>query len=227
MAEQLALEERLDDRRAVHRDEALRAAWSKLVQGARNQLLAGAGLARDEHGAHVRRKAADQPEHLLHRRAAAHHATELEPLRQVAFQGQHLAPLRRFIADGRQQLPQPLQIERLGEVIEGSELDRFDRAVDRRVAGHEDDLALRADVADRTKDVEARDAGHAQIEQHELSRAMTQLLHGVFAVGRRRDVESFGERDGTDQGKNRPVVIDHEQARTLVLHEGSASQAHT
>jgi len=47
---------------------------------------------------------------------------------------------------------------------------------------------------------------------------LTQLLHGVFAVGRRHDVEAFREGDGADQGQNRAVIVDHEQPGTLVLH---------
>ena len=38
------------------------------VQRARHQLLAGAGLAGDQHGAHVRRQPPDAVEQLLHRR---------------------------------------------------------------------------------------------------------------------------------------------------------------
>src|SRR5690606_36096431 len=49
VAEQLALEQRLGDRRAVHDDEGRRAARAELVHGARHELLAGAALARDQH----------------------------------------------------------------------------------------------------------------------------------------------------------------------------------
>ena len=98
VAEQLALEERLDDRRAVHGDEALRRARPELVKCAGDELLAGAGLAGDERRARVRRQPPDQAEDLLHGRTAADHAAELEPLRELALERQHRAACRRLVA---------------------------------------------------------------------------------------------------------------------------------
>ncbi len=49
VAEQLALEQRLGDRGAVHRDERLAARRAFVVDAAREQLLAGARLAHDQH----------------------------------------------------------------------------------------------------------------------------------------------------------------------------------
>ena len=63
VAEQLALEQRLGDGRAVDRDEAPVAAGRRLVQRARQQFLAGARLAEQQHrrrgGAHPFDHAAD------------------------------------------------------------------------------------------------------------------------------------------------------------------------
>ena len=98
MAEQLALEQRLNDGRTVHRHEALRAAWSELVQRARDELLTRARIAADQRGADMRREPPNQPEHVLHGRPAPDHPAELEALREVALERQHFAPLRRFVA---------------------------------------------------------------------------------------------------------------------------------
>ena len=60
VAEELALEQLARDRGAVDRDErARRARRARLVDGARDQLLAGAGLAGDEHGRVGRRHPLD------------------------------------------------------------------------------------------------------------------------------------------------------------------------
>ena len=71
VAEQLALDQLARDRRHVDRHERARAALAVIVQRARDQLLAGAGLAVDHHrevgGGEPRDGAVD----LLHRRAAA------------------------------------------------------------------------------------------------------------------------------------------------------------
>ena len=72
-----------------------------LMQRARDELLAGAGLAGDERGAHVRRQPANHAEQLLHHRAAADHAAELEPLGDVALDRQHAAPPLDLLADRR------------------------------------------------------------------------------------------------------------------------------
>ena len=81
VTEQLALEERLADRRAVHLDERALPARALGVEHPRHQLLARAALAGDEHRAHpARRELTDQrpqrhrcrrgPDHLDQRRRA-------------------------------------------------------------------------------------------------------------------------------------------------------------
>ena len=66
---------------------------------------------------------------------AAH--SELETLCQLPLERQHGPALGRFIAHRRQQLPQSLKIEGLGQVVHRPELDRFDSAVDGRVPRHQ------------------------------------------------------------------------------------------
>ena len=50
VSEELGLEEVLLERGAVHLDEVARGAQRVVMDGARDELLAGAGLAADEHG---------------------------------------------------------------------------------------------------------------------------------------------------------------------------------
>ena len=57
MSEKLRLDERLGDRRAVDGDERAAPAWRQRVQGAREELFAGAALSRQEHRALGRRDA--------------------------------------------------------------------------------------------------------------------------------------------------------------------------
>ena len=74
MPEQLALQEVRGHRRAVLGEERLVAPRAVLVQRLRDELLAAARLALDEHGDVARRDALDQREDLVHRRAVADHA---------------------------------------------------------------------------------------------------------------------------------------------------------
>ena len=71
VAEELALDERRRERRAVDRDERPAAARARLVDRARDELLAGAGLAEEQHGRRRRRDLAELAED---RRAARRRA---------------------------------------------------------------------------------------------------------------------------------------------------------
>ena len=70
VAEELAFEKVLGDRRAVDRDEAPALARRKVVQRAREQLLAGPRLAEDQHRRGGRRDLLDGPADPLHLRVA-------------------------------------------------------------------------------------------------------------------------------------------------------------
>jgi hypothetical protein len=76
VAEDLVLEELLGDGRTVEHDERAVAARRALVDGVGDALLAGAGLALDQHGRVALREAVDEVEHVAHRRAAADQAVQ-------------------------------------------------------------------------------------------------------------------------------------------------------
>ena len=77
VTEQLALEQRLGQRPHVHGDERLAPTRTQPVNRARHQLLAGAALALDEHGARHRRDLLDLDQHLANRLGLADQAGEL------------------------------------------------------------------------------------------------------------------------------------------------------
>ncbi len=70
VAEELALEQFARDRRAVDADQRPVAPLARLVDGARDQLLAGAGFAGDHHRGVGRRHQLHLPQRLLDRRAS-------------------------------------------------------------------------------------------------------------------------------------------------------------
>ena len=143
MAEQLAFRQRFDECRAVEGDELAILARPELVQRARHQLLAGAGLAGDERGARVRRQPPHEIEQLLHHRAAAHHPVELETVGDVGVGRQQALPAGDAVAHAAEQLAQPVEVERLAQVVERAELHRFDRRFHRGLGRHQDHLAIR------------------------------------------------------------------------------------
>src|SRR5207249_2103423 len=85
-AEQLRLEQLFRDRRAVHRDERLVAPSAREVERAREQLLANARLAVDQHGRVEPGNRVEQLEDVLHHLALREDVLEREAL-LVAPQG--------------------------------------------------------------------------------------------------------------------------------------------
>jgi hypothetical protein len=92
VAEDLALNQRFRNGRAVDRDKWPRFARAQIVQGARHQLLAGAALAGDEHGDIGGRNLLDQPEDLPHLLPGAAH-------QRAQHAGLAQAPARHFQLD--------------------------------------------------------------------------------------------------------------------------------
>src|SRR6185295_19640284 len=86
VAEDLALEQRLGNRGAVDRDERKAGARAELMDGLRDQFLAGARLTRDEHRCAGRRRLLDDLVDLPHLRAVADDRAEGAVLAQLAAQ---------------------------------------------------------------------------------------------------------------------------------------------
>ena len=86
VAEQLGLEQRLGNRAAVERDEAVHAPRAVVVNRARDDFLAGAGLAGDENRAVGRRDGFEQLKQPRHRAALADDALEAVALLELRAQ---------------------------------------------------------------------------------------------------------------------------------------------
>src|SRR5690606_939720 len=118
VAEQLALEQRADQRAAVDRDERLAGAAAAVVDGAGDQLLAGAALAGDQHGGVGAGDLADGGAQLLHGGRAADQVAAAQVVAQLG-----VLPAQLVLLEGaarhHAQLVRP---ERLGEVVAGAEL---------------------------------------------------------------------------------------------------------
>jgi hypothetical protein len=174
----------------------------------------------------VRRQPPDESEDFLHRRTAADHAAELEPLGDVSLEREHRAALLRLLPYSREQLTEARQVEWFREEVHGTQLHRLHCGVDGAKPGHEHDLDPRAGIANRAEHLEAGDAGHAEVDQDELARTIPELLHGVFAAHRGGNVEAFSECNGADERQDRPVVVNNQEAWALSLHKSSGTCPH-
>jgi hypothetical protein len=135
VAEELGLHQVAGDRPAVHPDEGLVLARAVLVEGARDELLARARLARDEHRrggvGHLLQDRVD----LLHRRVGADDlVAPLAEALELHVAGAQVARAQRLgddVADLR-------QVEGLGDEVEGPAAHRLHRGVDGAVGGDHD-----------------------------------------------------------------------------------------
>ena len=167
VAEQLGLEQRLRNRRAVDRDERAVGARAERVQRPREQLLAGAALAFEQHGRVGRRGAVQRQRHLLQLRILADDLRRAAPLRELLLQEDVLgrqAPLRERALDHQQQM---IGIDRLGEEVERAFLHRRDGVLDAAERGHDDDRQLGIELLRRAQHAEAVAVGQPQIGQHD------------------------------------------------------------
>ena len=144
VAEQLALEQRLGQRAAVDLDERAVRALAEPVDRARDQLLAGAALAGDEHGGVARRDLLDRAPHDRHLLAAADQLGEPAVGLGAQVVGHRLGLAA--AAARRAQLERALDLEahdlgldRLGEEVERAELHRLDRGLDGAEPGDDHD----------------------------------------------------------------------------------------
>ena len=139
VAEDLALEQRLGDGRAVDGHERLGGALAQLMDRLRHHLLARPGLAPDQHRRRRRRRLLDDAIDLADGRGAADDPAEAAVLAQLTAQdadlAQRLLPLGGLLD---QDLEAP-RVDRLGEVVVGPFLDRLDRGLDRPLRGEQDD----------------------------------------------------------------------------------------
>ena len=138
VAEQLRLEQRFGNRAAVDRDEAIRPARAVVMNRARGQLLAGAGLARDQDRARRRRDGLEQLKQIAHDAAVPDEPVDpvslFELRAEVRVLGLAAAAARAPIED----VEQRVELERLGDEVGGTLLDRFDRILHGAVPGDHD-----------------------------------------------------------------------------------------
>ena len=213
VAEQLALEKRVDDRGAVNRDEWPAPPRPRLVERTRAQLLAGSRLAGNQHDLRVWRQTLDQTEHFLHRGTASEHPAEFELAGDLAFECDDLrAPLD---LDARldEHSTQPVEIKGLGEILARPELDGFDCAVDGRVSGHQNHFAAGHRAANLPQQIEAVHIGHAQVDHREVGRPPHQDAHRFRAAAARHHVVAGLAGHTLDHFQNGRLVVDDDQQR--------------
>jgi len=203
MAEQLAFDQLTRNRRHVDGDERPPLALAVVVQHTGRQLLAGARLAGDQHGQIGRDQARQGAVDFLHGRRAADQGQLFHP---GMFGAQPRLLGRRFQAaahDG----DQLVDVERLGQVFEGTAFRRLDRRQDGVLRAHHDDAQFRADFLDARNQVEAVFIGHDDVGDDDVALARRHPVPQGRGLARRLDIQSGAAECLRDHGADRRVVV--------------------
>src|SRR5262245_56926778 len=105
--------------------------------------------------------------------------------------------------------PQLIELERLGDVVVGTQLQRLD-LVDCLIARGEHDHRYLRVPADQTTEVEAVRARDDYIEEHEIRAERSQSFEGQVAVVCALDIEA-GKREIVGQDRREMAVVPDEQ----------------
>ena len=219
MAEELTLQQVLRYGRAVDGDEAAFPARAEVVDGAREEFLAGPAFAEYQHRDVRRRNLLDRPAQAKRRFVGGDDALDrglLGERGKAAVLGlEHRNP-EGAIDD---QL-QDVDVNRLLVEVVGAVANRVQGVVAIRVTGHDDDLCLRCDREDLLQRLESLGntlcvGRQAQVEQHDTRFVTPQCCHGLLA--RRGKGQRVVVQRPLQLFLHAGVVLDHQQRCLVVL----------
>ncbi len=218
------------DGAAILADERLVAARAVVVQGARQQLLAGAGLAGDENRRVTRHHPLDEIECAAQGGTVADDLVEaIAPLRLAPEMGvldpQPLVGALQLILQPDVVDCQPVDLRplaygadqlfhdpRLGEVAEHpTGIDRVDEGFDVGVAGENDAHQIRVRLDGAPDQLGAGHPRHALVDDRDRDvRMLREDVQGRLPTGRRKDLELLPEADAQKLDARRLVVDDQD-----------------
>jgi hypothetical protein len=211
VAEQRRLDEVLRDRAAVDRDERLRAALARAVNGARDQLLADAGFALDQHRDQRGRGLLGHAQHVLHPRVACDDVAKRKRAAAAALQPLEFGFERTRRQCVAQRDLQPLGADRLHHEIGRAGAHRRDDLVDAAMGGLHDHRNAQSRIAHPREHAVSVEVGHHQVEHHAVDarrvRTGQRRDRGVPPVCG-HDLVAEARRHGFEQAALHRVVID-------------------
>ena len=179
VTEQLGLHQLSGNRRHVQRNEWAARPRAVAVQGVGHQLLAGTGLAIDQHRDVGVGEPTDGAEHFLH---GGRLADDFRRMRQAAAgaAGFLVAAVGQRTAHQCHRL---VDVERLWQVFEGAPLIGGHRTVQIGMCGDDDNRQPRMQLADAGQQLQPAAAGHADIaDQHIGPLLPAQPRHGAVGI---------------------------------------------
>ena len=157
---------------------------------------------------------------LEHRRVAHDHVegrAELVRERREDLLGHRLHAPRSGTAGecGLHEAADVVTVERLRDVVEGAEAESLDRRVDGPVAGDDEDLDVGVDLLDALEGADAAEAGHLEVEGHDVDRSLADDGESLVTAARGQDL-AVALQDRSERLPHPPFVIHDQQPRPLV-----------
>ena len=180
IAEELAFDEGGNERTTVHGNEWLVAVGTGEMDGARNDLFAGAALAEDQYGMVALGRLGDDPVEPFHLRRATDNPAEALFRFDLLPQNAVLTLQFQVAGDPFKKQLQFFYAEGLGHVVVGASFHRLHRRVHGAVAGHHDDHRIGTPLPDLAQSVEPSRPRQLQVQQHHVDALRLQLAIGVF-----------------------------------------------
>ncbi|MNM77292.1 hypothetical protein D3C81_891390 [compost metagenome] len=213
VAEQLAFQQFGGNRGGVQRDERMLRTWRFAVQRIGHQLLAGTGLADDQHRQRRLREAADGAEQRAHRWRVAHQLRRLVAGCVCGGSGRSQGRLhcRQHALGQRYRI---IQVEWLGQELMRAAAERTGGTGDIGVGRHHHHRQLRQRGLQLVQQHQTIVAGHAHVgEQQRRRRAFGQRFQrGCRAVEVEHLVAGLAQR-GAQHEAHGAVIVDDPDAR--------------
>ena len=200
------------------------------MQGARDQFLAGAGFAGDEHRQGRLREPADGAEQFAHRRRLADQLRSRGQSAFSAFGKSTLTPFR-LRQGARRQRDRFVEVEGLGQELVRAAAKSAGRAGDIGIGRHHDNRQLRSLRLERIEKAESVEAGHAHVGEHQRRRGLRfeRLQRGARAVVRLHAIAGLAQRFAEHIAHGAVVVDDPDplgfRHRSLPLRPGRSPAA--
>ena len=215
VAEELALEEGVLERAAVDDRQGRGRARAVGVERPGDQLLAGAALALDQDRGERPRGLVDQGEHALDSRAPADDLREGVVGLERRLEVQGLAPPDGLLVGRPEDVVQVLEVEGLGDEVEGAVSGDFRGRGHGAAGGGDDDLRRRGHGADRPERVRSRHAGQVQVEKGDADVALGDLVDPFLSGRHGPDRVPEGGEHPPEEGPDGGVLVDYQDDRLV------------
>ncbi len=149
------------------------------MERARDHLLAGARLTRDQHGRIGGGDPADHPAQLEHHGALAEHVLDRLIGRALMRQPLDLALQREVLERAINRHLEDIAGRRLGQEVPRSGTHRRDRGIEPAVAGEDDRRDIGVAAIELLAQLDARHPGHLDIRDHDVDRVAAEVREAL------------------------------------------------